>query len=92
MRKLVFLVFLFVPFFAFCKGEKKDDNIIGHWTIYFPANDENQGYYFLESGDFYFVDYSKYNVINRYSGSKGKWKINENNSPESGHRVKFDLT
>jgi len=53
-------------------------DIVGYWSIFFPVSDEMQGYYFSENGDFYYCDYRPINVKNRYSGSKGKWKVDSN--------------
>lgn len=82
MMKLIciLLILLLVPLNISFPNENinKLRLVEGFWTPFFPVMSTAFGYIFCKDGTFYYYDESDYNIMNKNSGSLGRWKINNN--------------
>lgn len=89
---IVFLFIALINSYSLAQNQKYS-YIIGFWSDKFPVSDSVYGYVFFNDNKFLYYDENLYNIKTRYSGSTGKWKI-ENNKicifPENDYFWKND--
>ena len=78
LLSIIIVFIISISFFSYGyseQGNNYNDIIVGYWADRFPVPSVTYGYAFFADNKFLYFDENSYNLKNRYSGSTGKWKI-----------------
>ncbi|MBN2039234.1 MAG: hypothetical protein JW864_04275 [Spirochaetes bacterium] len=78
MKLKIITIIIILTNILFAEDTEDSKKIIGFWATLYTASGLEYGYVFDSDGFFYYLDESGNNVKYLYSGSMGKWKIENN--------------